>query len=57
MERFYQRLKDGEGKAEALRNAKLDMLNSKVYLEALGQEQALAAPFYWAAFVLVGGSD
>ena len=54
MERFYQRIKQGEGKAEALRQAKLDVLRSTIELKALGMPQALASPFYWAPFILVG---
>jgi CHAT domain-containing protein len=56
MEKFHRGLKDGKGKAEALRLAKLEMLNSTVNLRALGSRQSLAAPFYWASFVLVGDS-
>ena len=39
---FYQQLGKGEGKAEALRQAQLDMLHSG------------APPYYWAGFELVG---
>ena len=56
MEKFHRGLKDGKSKAEALRLAKLEMLNSTVNLRALGSRQSLAAPFYWASFVLVGDS-
>jgi CHAT domain-containing protein/Tfp pilus assembly protein PilF len=41
---FYRRLKDGEGKGEALGRSKLDLLRTGAY----------AHPFYWAPFVLVG---
>jgi CHAT domain-containing protein len=54
MERFYQRLKQGEGKAEALRQAKLDMMRAMIELKAIGMHQSLASPFYWAPFILVG---
>ncbi len=47
MERFYDHLAAGESKAEALREAKLDML----------RDSASSAPRYWAAFVLLGEGD
>ena len=45
MERFYQRLAEGESASSALRNAKLDLLAK--YGDQL-------SPFYWAAFITVG---
>jgi CHAT domain-containing protein/Tfp pilus assembly protein PilF len=54
MEEFYRRLRKGESKAEALRQAKLELIQSKVELKALGMRESLAAPFYWAPFILVG---
>jgi CHAT domain-containing protein len=54
MERFYRRLKQGENKSEALRQAKVDLLHTTVELKALGTRERLASPFYWAAFVIVG---
>ena len=45
MERFYQRLAQGESTSSALRNAKLDLLAK--YGDQL-------SPFYWAAFITVG---
>lgn len=54
MEKFYQWLKKGANKAEALRHAKLEILNSKIELKALGDVQSLASPFYWAPFILIG---
>jgi CHAT domain-containing protein len=45
MERFYQRLAQGENASSALRNAKLDLLAK--YGDQL-------SPFYWAAFITVG---
>ena len=45
MERFYNRLAQGESAGSALRNAKLDMLDQ--YGDQLN-------PFYWAAFIPVG---
>lgn len=47
MVRFYQNLKDGLPKNEALRKAKLD------YLQASKLDQ-LAHPYYWAGFMLMG---
>lgn len=43
MDHFYNYLIRGEGKAQALRLAKLDMLDSKYN-----------RPYFWAAFVLIG---
>jgi len=57
MERFYQRLKQGESKAEALRQAKLEVLHSTIEMKAIGMQQSLASPFYWAPFILVGDSQ
>ncbi|NRB53221.1 MAG: CHAT domain-containing protein [Saprospiraceae bacterium] len=47
MVRFYQNLKDGLPKNEALRKAKLD------YLQGAKLDQ-LAHPYYWAGFMLMG---
>jgi CHAT domain-containing protein len=44
MSRFYDRLSRGDGKAEALRRAKLDLL----------RESPGLAPRFWASFVLIG---
>lgn len=46
MNLFYRYLSQGSDKAQALRLAKLDMINSK-----------FSHPFYWAAFVLNGDSN
>jgi CHAT domain-containing protein/Tfp pilus assembly protein PilF len=54
MERFYEKLKRGLSKYEALRQAKLDIMRSTVELKATGMHQDLASPFYWAPFILVG---
>lgn len=54
MERFNQWLKKGASKDEALRQAKLEILNSKIELKAIGEVQSLASPFYWAPFILIG---
>jgi CHAT domain-containing protein/tetratricopeptide (TPR) repeat protein len=45
MDRFYQRLGQGEDTSSALRNAKLDLLAK------YGDK---VSPFYWAAFIAVG---
>lgn len=47
--RFFQYLKKGEGKAEALRRASLDFLNSA--------DERYTHPFYWGGMVLVGDND
>ncbi len=44
MKRFYKYLAQGEGKAAALRYAKLDLLVQ------LGKR----APVYWTGFILIG---
>ena len=54
MQRFHQRLKNGESKGEALRQAKLDMMQETIELDSIGMKQSLASPFFWAPFVLVG---
>lgn len=46
MKAFYENLNKGLSKAEALRQAKLTLLDRK--------ESVWHAPYYWAAFVLVG---
>ena len=46
MKYFYQELKKGSGKAEALRSAKLRYLDQA--------DANTADPFYWAAFTLIG---
>ena len=45
MERFYAHIAQGQDKAGALRQAKLDLLAK------FGRE---VPPYYWGAFVLVG---
>lgn len=46
MKSFYQNLRQGKAKDEALREAKLELLK--------GPQRAWRHPYYWAAFVLVG---
>lgn len=47
---FYEHLKKGETKSEALRNAKLDYLDNVIAPE-------LAHPYYWAGFIISGNDD
>jgi CHAT domain-containing protein len=47
MERFYYHLKNGVPLTDALRKAKLEMINSDV----------LNHPYYWAGFILSGRSN
>ncbi|MFQ6118795.1 MAG: tetratricopeptide repeat protein, partial [Methanosarcinales archaeon] len=46
MKYFYQYLAEGKTKTQALRLAKIKMINSKY-----------SHPFYWAAFILIGDYD
>jgi len=48
MKSFYRHLRAGKGKAEALRQAKLDMIRSDL--------PAYRFPYFWAPFVLIGGN-
>ena len=41
---FYKHIREGMGKAEALRAAQLEVMNTSGYTQ----------PWYWAAFNLVG---
>jgi len=52
---FYKYLKAGKPKAEALRLARNRVMKSKMWSVALGKEQSLASPFFWAPFILIGG--
>jgi CHAT domain-containing protein/predicted negative regulator of RcsB-dependent stress response len=57
MESFYKRLKQGKSKAEALREAKIEMMKTTVdKYKATDSRQSLAAPFFWAPFILTGDS-
>ena len=51
MKIFYQNLKDGMSKAEALRQAKLKLIHTRE------NGMSFAHPFLWAAFVLVGNTN
>jgi CHAT domain-containing protein len=57
MEKFYSRLKAGESKSRAIRGAKLDLMEETLDLAATGKRQSLASPFFWAPFVLIGGTS
>jgi CHAT domain-containing protein/tetratricopeptide (TPR) repeat protein len=46
IEKFYQYLAKGKSKSEALRRAKLDVIN--------GEDESLAHPYYWAGLSLIG---
>jgi len=49
MERFYFYLREGLGKDEALRKAKLDFLE--------GSNRLKAHPYFWSSYVLIGNPD
>jgi CHAT domain-containing protein/Tfp pilus assembly protein PilF len=57
MEFFYRNLKEGQPKAEALRQAKKQLMQTQVWSDALKEEQSLAAPYFWAPFILVGSGN
>ncbi len=44
MVKFYENLKQGMSKGEALRQAKLSLINNQVY----------SHPYYWSPFILIG---
>ena len=49
MTTFYKELKNGVGKADALRNAKLNYLKSA--------DENTSDPYYWAAITLIGDNQ
>ncbi len=55
MEIFYKKLLSGMNKAEALRQAKLELMkeSDKLY----GESVSYRHPFFWAPFVFVGKSE
>ncbi len=55
MEIFYRKLLSGMNKAEALRQAKLELMkeSDKLY----GESVSYRHPFFWAPFVFVGSSE
>ena len=52
MTSFYQRLKDGETKYDALKNTQKDFKNS--IIKNPDKKDDWSHPYYWAAFVLSG---
>ncbi|MGC9375988.1 MAG: CHAT domain-containing protein, partial [Bacteroidales bacterium] len=46
MTRFYKNLKEGQNKANALRQAKLDFINNA--------DQLKSHPYFWAGYVVIG---
>ena len=56
MIRFYQHLRDGKPKDEALRAAQLELIHGPVEVEKDGRtlEKDASAPYYWAAFQIIG---
>ena len=56
MLRFYQHLRDGKPKDEALRAAKLELIRGPIEIEKYGRtlEKDASAPYYWAAFQIIG---
>jgi len=55
MESFYSKLRQGKSKAEALREAKIEMMKTTVdKYRATGMPLSLAAPYFWAPFILAG---
>ncbi|MEI6899797.1 MAG: CHAT domain-containing tetratricopeptide repeat protein, partial [Bacteroidota bacterium] len=49
MQRFYHYLHKGDHKSESIRKAQLDYIN--------GNDNMLAAPFYWAGYILIGNDE
>jgi CHAT domain-containing protein len=54
MEYFYRYVAQGESTVVALRKAKLDLMDVRGWNRELGREESMAAPYFWAPFVLVG---
>jgi CHAT domain-containing protein len=50
MQNFYQVLKKAPIKAEALRQAQLNLLNGKTAI----RDRSFAHPYYWSSFTLIG---
>ncbi|MEQ8222477.1 MAG: CHAT domain-containing tetratricopeptide repeat protein [Candidatus Eremiobacterota bacterium] len=55
MEIFYKKLLSGMNKAEALRQAKLELMKESDRL--YGESVSYRHPFFWAPFVFVGSSE
>ncbi len=56
MIRFYQHLRDGKPKDEALRAAQIELLRGPIEVRKDGRtvERDASAPYYWAAFQIIG---
>lgn len=56
MEFFYRNLREGRSKAEALRQAKMELMQAPVWNEQLQDnlQHFYAAPWFWAPFILIG---
>ncbi len=54
MESFYRSLKGGLSKADALREARLQTMRKQIKSAVTGEQEALASPYFWAPFVLIG---
>ncbi|TVU54083.1 MAG: CHAT domain-containing protein [Arthrospira sp. PLM2.Bin9] len=48
---FYQKLSEGNSRAEALRQAQLALINQQV---PHPQNQDISAPYHWAGFIIIG---
>jgi CHAT domain-containing protein len=55
MDVFYKAMAAGKDMSRALRQAKLEILKKRLRLGSV--ELSLAHPFFWAPFVLIGGTD
>ncbi|MBI3756431.1 MAG: CHAT domain-containing protein [Deltaproteobacteria bacterium] len=58
MEFFYRHLKEGRPKAEALRQAKMELMQTSVWNKRLQDNlQLFASPSFWAPFILIGSGS
>ena len=55
MQFFYQGLHSGLSKAEALRVARNELMNTRITSPETQEEEDLSSPYFWAPFILVGG--
>jgi CHAT domain-containing protein len=54
MEHFYKGIRDGVSNTEALRQAKLALMNTTIKLKATGKDTTLKSPLFWAPFIYFG---
>jgi CHAT domain-containing protein len=54
MESFYEGLKAGLPKAEALQQARVKTMQKRIKRGVTGEQESLASPYFWAPFVLIG---